>query len=106
MWQGRPVYVIGAEAGDLRSRQFWVDREEWYAVRVIEPVGDGLVRDVRSNNYRRLGGGWIAPEVLMLLDGEPDRLENYRDIQVDVSIDPARFDPLQWGRGMSEAVER
>jgi len=22
-WQGRPVYVVGARAGDLHSAQFW-----------------------------------------------------------------------------------
>src|SRR5918999_409338 len=26
-WQGRPAYVVGAAAGDARSRQFSVDRE-------------------------------------------------------------------------------
>src|SRR6266850_2126429 len=26
-WQGRPVYVVGAAAGDSSTRQFWVDRE-------------------------------------------------------------------------------
>src|SRR6185369_11589313 len=26
-WQGRPVYVVGAKAGDLHSPQFWIDQE-------------------------------------------------------------------------------
>ena len=38
-WQGRPVYVVGAKEGDLRSLQFWVDKENLYFVRSIETVG-------------------------------------------------------------------
>src|ERR1041385_5824443 len=26
-WQGRPVYVVGAKAGDLHSPQFWIDQK-------------------------------------------------------------------------------
>ena len=36
-WQGRPVYVVGAKAGDLRSPQFWIDQKNLYFVRMIRP---------------------------------------------------------------------
>lgn len=35
-WHGRPVYVVGALAGDTTSKQFWVDRERLMLVRLIE----------------------------------------------------------------------
>src|SRR5215831_5984969 len=34
-WQGRPVYVVGARAGDLHSPQFWIDQKNLYFVRMI-----------------------------------------------------------------------
>jgi cyclase len=36
-WEGRPVYVVGARAGDLRTRQFWVDKERLVFVRRAAP---------------------------------------------------------------------
>lgn len=93
-WQGRPVYVTGAKAGDLKSRQFWVDREHLYPVRVIEPADSVHVRDVHFNKYQRLGDGWIAPEVNMYLDGKPQRFEVYQDPKADVPVDPKLFEPF------------
>jgi hypothetical protein len=44
-WQGRPAYVVGAAAGDTVTRQFWIDKERLYFVRMVEPgkqaVGQG-----------------------------------------------------------------
>lgn len=37
-WQGRPVYVVGAKAGDLHSPQFWIDQENLYFVRMLRPA--------------------------------------------------------------------
>src|SRR5258706_4344139 len=25
-WEGRPAYVVGAKAGDLRTKQFWIEK--------------------------------------------------------------------------------
>jgi hypothetical protein len=91
-WQGRSVYVVGDE-----KRQFWVDRENLYTVRVIE--GDSVhTRDVQFNKYRRLGDGWIAPEVMMYQDGKPQRLEEYQDPKADVPVDPKLFTVSASGR--------
>jgi len=96
-WQGRPVYVAGAKAGDLKSRQFWVDKQNLYAVRVIEPADSIHTRDVQFNKYRRLGDGWIAPEVMMYLDGKPQRLEEYQDPK-EAPVDQKLFEPESWTR--------
>jgi hypothetical protein len=64
---------------------------------VIEP-GDSIhIRDVQFNKYRRLGDGWIAPEVMMYLDGKPQRLEEYKDPK-EAPVDPKLFDPGNWKR--------
>jgi hypothetical protein len=97
-WQGRPAYAVGAAAGDLRRRQFWIDREHLYFVRMLEPAGrdSSSVRETRFNKYQRLGGGWIAPEVEILTDGKRAFLEQYEEITVDPPLDPSLFDPAQF----------
>src|SRR6185295_124056 len=35
-WDGQPVYVIGAKAGDTTSNQMWVDRDHLRLVRFIQ----------------------------------------------------------------------
>lgn len=97
-WQGRPVYVVGAKAGDLHSPQFWIDRENLYFVRMLRPAGkDGTqTQETQFNKYEKLGGGWIAPEVLFMLDGKLVTTEKYSDIRSDVTLDPKLFDPQFW----------
>jgi outer membrane lipoprotein-sorting protein len=98
-WQGRPVYVVGARPQDLRSPQFWIDKERLYFVRMIRPAGrDGsLTQETQFNKYERAGGGWVAPEVVFLLGGRRVTLEEYSDIKADVKLDGKLFDPQHWG---------
>jgi outer membrane lipoprotein-sorting protein len=97
-WQGRPVYVVGAKAGDLHSPQFWIDQENLYFVRTLRPAGkDGSqTQEVQFNKYQKLGGGWIAPEVIMMVDGKVVTTEKYSDMRADVKLDPKLFDPQFW----------
>src|SRR6266853_3561023 len=37
-WEGRPVYVVGAEKGDLKSKQFWVDKDRLLFMKLYEPT--------------------------------------------------------------------
>lgn len=97
-WQGRPVYVVGAASGDTRTRQFWVDREHLYFVRMLQPAQDTTrVSETRFNKYQRLDGGWIAPEVEFLTDGKLVFLEEYTEIKIGVQLDSALFDPKRFG---------
>jgi hypothetical protein len=97
-WQGRDVYVVGAAAGDLRSRQFWIDKERMLFVRVIQPDNQTPphITDIRFNKYAPYGGGWVAPEVDFLTDGKRTLLEIYDSVRVNVPSDPRRFDPARW----------
>jgi len=94
-WQGRPVTIVGASAGDSTSNQFWVDTERMLFVRLIERVPrqnnqTGRL-DIEFNRYQRLGGGWIAPEVIIRMDGTEIMREEYSDMRADVELDPALF---------------
>lgn len=97
-WQGRPVYVVGAKAGDLHSPQFWIDQKQLYFVRMLRPAGkDGAqTQETQFNKYQKLGGGWIAPEVIFMVDGKVVTTEKYSEIRGDVTLDPKLFDPQFW----------
>ena len=97
-WQGRPVYVVGAKADDLHSPQFWIDQKNLYFVRMLRPGGkDGAqTQETQFNKYQKLGGGWIAPEVIFTVDGKVVTTEKYSDMRADVELDPKLFDPQLW----------
>jgi outer membrane lipoprotein-sorting protein len=97
-WQGRPVYVVGAKAGDLHSPQFWIDKQRLYFVRMFRPAGkDGaLTSEVQFNKYQKLGGGWLAPEVLFTIDGKTTTTEEYSEMRANVKLDDNLFDPTKW----------
>lgn len=98
VWQGRPVWVVGAPAGDLRSHQYWIDKERLVFVRLLQPWPGDTSRtyDVRFSDYRPLGGGWIAPTVEAFVGPTRVLFEKYEDVRADVPLDPALFDPRQW----------
>jgi hypothetical protein len=86
-WQGRPVYVIGAPAGDTLSKQFWVDRARLVFTRLLEPTQDGSGHtETQFNKYRPLGRGWVSVEVRFSLNGEVVQTEEYSDVRDDVDL--------------------
>ncbi|HEX8846618.1 MAG TPA: hypothetical protein VF791_18370 [Pyrinomonadaceae bacterium] len=98
-WQGRPVYVVGAKQGDLHTRQFWIDKENLYFVRMLGPAGkDGAsTQETQFNKYFKVkGGGWVSPEVIFMLDGKTRATEEYTEIRTDVALDEKLFDPQHW----------
>lgn len=97
-WQGRPVYVVGAKQGDLHSAQFWIDKKELYFVRMLRPTGkDGAqTQETQFNRYQRLGGGWMAPEVIFKVDGQIRTTEEYSEMRANEPLDNRLFDPQYW----------
>ncbi len=92
VWDGRETYVVGVpESGEV-----WVERERLLFVRLVDP-GQG---DVRFRDYRPLGGGWIAPLVEVVADGERVFWEEYADVVADPVVDPVLFAPRRWAEGV------
>lgn len=81
VWHNRPVYVAGAKNGDLSSNQFWIDREHLYCVRLIRKSGPSVL-EVELNKYERLGGGWIATELVFKRDGQVSTTEEYLSYEI------------------------
>jgi outer membrane lipoprotein-sorting protein len=97
-WEGHAVYVVGAEKGDLKSTQFWVTKDTLLFVREIEPSRQEPAKpeDVRFEDYQPLAGGWIAARVEVYSEGKKVFQEEYTDIQANVKLTPAVFDPPQF----------
>jgi len=97
-WEGQPVYVVGAEKGDLQSKQFWVDKNRLLFMRLFEPSQKDpkQFQDIRFEDYRELAGGWVAARVEVYVDNKKTFSEEYSDIQGNPKLDPNTFDPNQF----------
>jgi hypothetical protein len=97
-WQGRPAYVVGAVAGDTVTRQFWIDKERLYFVRMIEPgKQDPTARvETQFNKYIPMGQGWLETEARFLVNGTTRMLEEYTQPKAGVVLDPAIFEAGRW----------
>jgi hypothetical protein len=97
-WEGKPAYVVGADKGDLTSRQFWIAKDKLLFLREIEPARSDASKaeDIRFTDYRPLEGAWIAARVEMHVDGKMVFSEDYTDIKGNVKLTPAVFDPQQF----------
>jgi hypothetical protein len=64
-------------------------------LREIEPARDDASKldDIRFIHYQPLAGAWIAAGVEVYSDGTKVFSEDYSDIQANVKLEPAVFDP-------------
>lgn len=90
-WNGRPIYVIGAPAGDTLTNQLWIDKERLYLVRMIE--GGEHHQDTQVPRYVQVGGGWSEAEVDFYVGGKLRQREEYSDLHPNAELDPALFLP-------------
>ncbi|MGP0020788.1 MAG: hypothetical protein ACLPHP_19625 [Candidatus Sulfotelmatobacter sp.] len=97
-WEGYGAYVVGADKGDLKSRQFWIAKDTLLFVRVIEPARSepNKLDDIRFTDYRPLAGAWVAARVEVHSDDKLVFSEDYSDIQANVKLDPGSFNPQQF----------
>jgi hypothetical protein len=98
VWKGRPMIVIGAVPGNLRSPQFWIDKERLYFVRWLQPDEQDpkATEEIDFDDYRQVEGGWLAQHVTVFSD---DRLvfeEKYSDVWLNPAVDDHRFDPASF----------
>jgi len=97
-WQGKPVWVVGAAAGDLKAKQFWIEKDSLLFLRLLEPAPNDSTRtnDVRFASYAPLGKAWIAPLVEVWDGGKRVFWEEYSDMRADPPLPPGLFDPDHW----------
>ena len=97
-FEGRPVVVVGARAGETRRKQFWIDTERLVFVRLIQPLvrDTAKVQDIRFVSYEPRGESWIAKRVELYTGGALTLSEDYTDIRVDPVLDESLFAPDRW----------
>lgn len=97
-WEGHSVYVVGAEKGDLKSKQFWVDKDRLLFMKLYEPTQQDphKFQEIRFEDYREMSGGWVAARVEVYADDKKVFSEDYTDIQTNVKLDSGTFDPKQF----------
>lgn len=98
VWQGEPTYVVGADKGDLKSKQFWVEKKRLLFVRIFQPDrrDPAKIGDTRFTDYRELKNGIIAARVEVYTEDKLIFTEEYSDIQIGAKLDPVVFDPKQF----------
>jgi len=94
-WQGEAVYVVGADKGDVSSKQFWVEIKRLLCVRVIQPDPrkPGSLADIRFLDYRVQPHGWIAARIEVRHDDQLTFSEEYSNVATGQPLDAAWFDP-------------
>jgi len=96
MFEGHPVYIVGADPGNETIPQFWVDRDKLVLDRMIVPLSPTAMYDIRLLNYLKLGESWVATRIVMMQDGKEVQTEDYTDAKVDQPLSADLFDPASW----------
>jgi len=98
-WEGKRVYVMGAEAGDLSSNQVWVEADRLLLVRFIQRdkrADRSVVTDTRVGDYRDVEGFPIPFEFTSYRDGKVFFKEQYENLKVNEPIPAEVFDATKW----------
>lgn len=97
-WEGKPVYVLGADSASEKLNQLWIDKKDLYIVRFIKYKGrtkeEGIFR-----NHKQFGNGWSETAVDFYINDKLIQKEKYNDCSIDKTIDPGIFDPLHFNAG-------
>ena len=98
-WEGKRVYVMGAEQGDLSLNQVWIDADRLLLVRFVQRDRRGerfVITDTRVGDYREVDGYTVAFEFTSYRDGKLFFKEQYENLKVNEPIAPELFDPSRW----------
>jgi hypothetical protein len=92
-WDGQDCYVVGAANGDLKSKQFWIEKKRLLFVRLIVPdeKDPAKIHESRFKGYQQLAGAWISTRVEFDTGGKNVFNEDYFDIKANTKVDPALF---------------
>lgn len=92
-WQGGPVEVVGATAGDTTAAQFWVDPARMVVVRIIQTAANGARSDIHIGKFSEGGPGLVEREITFHNNGRLGMVEEYTWIRTGVTMNPAWFTP-------------
>lgn len=96
-YQGRPVYVVGAAPGDTVSPQFWVDTQQFTMLRLVQKSGAGGTSRAETivTKHEQIGKALVETSMYFTVDGKEMQREDYTEVTVNPTLDPAIFDPAK-----------
>src|SRR5262249_49117567 len=96
-WEGEPVYVVGADKGDLKTKQFWIEKKRLLFVRLIQPDRQEATKisDSRFLDYKKLSVGWVAAQVEFYVDGKNVFSEIYEKMKDNQKLEAVFFEEKQ-----------
>jgi hypothetical protein len=98
-WEGKRVFVMGAEQGDLASSQVWVEADRLLLLRFIQRDKRGdrtVITDTHVADYREVDGFSVAFEFTSYRDGKVFFQEKYDNLKVNEPISADVFDASKW----------
>lgn len=100
-FEGRKVFVVGAEKGDTTSKQFWIDAERLYMHRIIYDQ-KGKINDVIFADYTKMENYWMSKTIIFKTNGKLGLIERYYDIKFPKSLPPDWFDAKKFNEVVLE----
>ncbi|MDX2188634.1 MAG: hypothetical protein SFY32_02110 [Bacteroidota bacterium] len=99
VWNGKPVYVAGADKGDEKSPQFWIDKDELYLIRNINVNKEtGKLEDAHFKEHTKVQKAWVEERVEIFVDGKMIKKEHYAEVKADNNLDMKIFDHNYLGK--------
>lgn len=94
-WNGKAIYVIGANKDGEESNQAWFDKEHYNLVRMIR-FENGTKEDAILQKHVKLNGGFSETLVKFYLNDKLIQVEKYFDLKANVEMDRGIFDPANF----------
>jgi hypothetical protein len=95
-YNGKAVYVLGAENAKDKLSQLWIEKDRLILLRIIEYDGMFNKIETRYEGHKKYGNYWIESKVSYLQGDKVLQVEKYKgDVLINMKLDPMLFDPQQ-----------
>ena len=97
-WDGRDVWVVGADEGDTLSTQFWVEDDRWRVLRVIQrdPRRPADRLDIRFRDFDDVMRVPLPTRIDVYRNGQLAQEQTITDLTPNPSVPRRAFDLARW----------
>lgn len=97
-YQGKPIYILGANPDELSKPQIWLDAEKLYSVKRFSQGKQGELYEVVYDDFKEFDGHWIETWIEFHVNGRLIQTERYNQIDVSPYLNNKVFDPQFFGK--------